>query len=244
MISWIHESIKAVLFFLKFALFIVASYLLLLSLLWLLKQPVFIGLRQGSAVAFEVLAQMETAVKILGGLILSTSLLRFLDRYFLRGWIIRRLSLISGTSFSVLRLFTFPFIHKDNAHLAGNLPLLLLFAAFAVFLLPSITLIIVILMIFLVQGVGVWVFGGKNVPHGGASGLVLGLFSFDVSHGLFAGSWITAVALIMLLLFGRRMFKILANRNPDISVAGHVWGFLGGIFAAILISPFGFLAAY
>ncbi len=244
MISWIHESIKAIWFFLKFALLIVASYLLLLSLLWLLKQPVFVGLRQGSAVAFELLAQMETAVKMLGGLILSTALLRFLDRYFLRGWVIRRLSLISGTSFSILRLFTFPFIHKDNAHLAENIPLLLLFAAVAVFLLPLLTLLVVILVMFLIQGAGVWIFGGKNSAHGGMSGLVLGFFSFDVSHGLFAGSWMTAVALVMLLLFGRRMFKVLTNRSPDISVAGHVWGFLGGIFAAILISPFGFLAIF
>ncbi|VAW31075.1 hypothetical protein MNBD_CHLOROFLEXI01-3851, partial [hydrothermal vent metagenome] len=110
--------------------------------------------------------------------------------------------------------------------------------------LPSITLIIVILMMFFVQGIGVWIFGGKNVPHGGTSGLLLGFFSFDVSHGLFAGSWMTAVALIMLIIFGRRMFKILTNRSSDISVATHVWGFLGGIFAAILISPFGFFAAY
>ncbi len=244
MIGWMRDTVSVIWTFLKFTLFIVASYLLLLALLWLLQLPFFVGLQQGSAVAFELLAQLETAVKLVGGLTLSTLIFRFLDRYFLRGRLIKSLSLVSGGSFSIIKLFTFPFIHKDTAHLAGNIPWILLFAVVAVFLLPSLTLILVIVMMFLIQGIGVWLFGGKNIPHVGLSGLVLGFFSFDVSRGLFAGGWMTAVAILMLLFFGLHMFRNLTNRSPGISVAGHLWGFLSGIFAAYAISPFGFLASF
>jgi peptidoglycan biosynthesis protein MviN/MurJ (putative lipid II flippase) len=77
--------------------------------------------------------------------------------------------------------------------------------------------------------------------------LVLAFYGFDVAHGLFTGGWVTVLALALLFFFGRRMFRTLLRRGKtvegaQISTAGHLWGFLSGIFAAYLISPFGPLA--
>ena len=241
MIRWVRDTSKAIWLFFKFAAIIVVGYLLLIALLSLLRHPTLTSMTQSTASAADFWGRVETAVKVIGVLFLSTTVLHFLDRYLLGGRLIARWSLASGASFSFIRMFTFPFIHKDNTHLVGNVPFLLLFASLAVILLPSAALFSVILVMFLIQGLGVWLFGGKNTAHIGMSGLVLGFFSFDVLYGFFSGGWMMVVALVILLLWGRRMLKSLFNRQPGISVAGHVWGFLSGVFAAYMLSPFGFL---
>ncbi len=246
MIRRVQNTVKAIWFFFKFAFIISAGYALLLGLLWLLRHPTITELMQGSAAAFAFLGRAETAVKAMGGLFLVMWGLRFLDQFFLRGRLAARLSLISRGSFPLLSLFTFPLVHGSYAHLLGNTPLLLLFGGLAILILPNLILLLEVgLFIFLIQGVGLWLFGnGRTV---GASGLVLAFYGFDVAHGLFAGGWITAVAVLLLLLFGRSMFRSLKSRGKTaegapIAVAAHIWGFLSGIFAAYLISPFGPLA--
>lgn len=204
--------------------------------------------QQASAQAAQFWDSSETAVQVVGGLFLVTWGLRFLDQFFLRGRLTNGMSLVSRGSFSVLSFFTFPFVHGSYSHLLGNTPLLLLFGGITILLLPTLTILTeVLLLIFLIQGVGVWLFGGRNGRTVGASGLVLAFYSFNVAHGLFAGGWVTAVALALLLVFGRRMLRTLLSRGktPEgapIARAAHVWGFLSGIFTAYLISPFGPLA--
>lgn len=247
MINWVRDTVKLIWFFLWFAFVILLGYLLLLGFLWLFRHPAFVQLKAGSTVAFDLLGRLETAVKAMGGLFLVTWVLGFLDRFLLRGRLISGLGLVSGGSLPLLSIFTFPFIHGSYRHLRGNTPLLLLFGAVAILLLPSSLLLLVGFFIFLIQGIGVWLFGARNAPTVGASGLVLGFYSFDVAHGLFAGGWMTAVAVGLLLFFGRRMFKTLISRGKtaegaNISMTAHLWGFLSGIFAAYMISPFGFVA--
>jgi membrane associated rhomboid family serine protease len=244
MFRWISDTAKAIWFFLKFAIIVIVGYLLMMGGLWLLRQPVVQNWAQGSEAAFQFWDSLETAVKVVGGLFLATWGLRFLDQFLFGNLFTNRFGFLTGGSFNLLRLFTFPLVHGNYSHLAGNTRPLLIFAFFAVILLPELGLLLPLaLFMLLVQGIGVWFFGGKGLQLG-ASGLVLGLFSFDVLHGVFAGGWKTAVALALALIFGRSVWYTLTSRGtlPNgarISVAGHLWGFLSGIFAAYLISPFG-----
>lgn len=248
MIRWVRDTVKAIWFFFKFATIIVVGYLLLLGLLWLLRHPTVTSMTQSSASAADFWGRVETAVKAVGGVFLLTWGLRFLDQFFLRGRLASGLGLASRGSFSLLSVFTFPFVHGSYGHLLGNTPLLLLFGGLVFLLLPTVTLLVeVLLFIFLIQGVGVWLFGARNGRTVGASGLVLAFYGFDVAHGLFAGGWVMVIALALLFFFGRRMFRNLISRGKTIegapiATAAHWWGFLSGIFAAYLISPFGPLA--
>ncbi|MAU00423.1 MAG: hypothetical protein CL608_25045 [Anaerolineaceae bacterium] len=248
MFRWVRNIVQTIWFFFKFVTILAVGYLLLMGLLWLLHHPALASMTQSSASAADFWGRMETAVKAMGGVFLLTWGLRFLDQFFLRGRLTSGLSLVSRGSFSLISLFTFPFVHGSYGHLLGNTPLLLLFGGLAILFLPTVTLLVeVLLFIFLVQGVGVWLFGARNGRTVGASGLVLAFYGFDVAHGLFAGGWVTVLALALLLFFGRRMFRTLLSRGKtaegaQISTAGHLWGFLSGIFAAYLISPFGPLA--
>jgi membrane associated rhomboid family serine protease len=245
MIRWVRDTVKAIWFFFKFVTILAVGYLLLLGLLWLLRHPTLAGMTQSSAVAADFWGRVETAVKAMGGVFLVTWSLHLLDQFFLRGRLAAGFGLVSRGSFSLLSIFTFPFVHGSYLHLLGNTPLLLLFGGLAILVLPTITILVeVLLFIFLIQGVGVWLFGARNGRTIGASGLVLAFYGFDVAHGLFAGGWVTVIALALLFLFGRRMFRVLLSRGKtvegaQISMAAHLWGFLSGVFAAYLISPFG-----
>lgn len=244
MFRWISDTVKAIWFFIKFAIILAIGYLLMMGALWLVRHPIVQNWRQASAQSAQFWESSETAVLVVGGLFLLTWGLRFLDQFLFRDAFTNRLGFLTGSSFNLLRLFTYPLVHGDYSHLKDNTKPLLVLAFFAVILLPDLALLVPLLLFMLfVQGLGVWFFGGKGLQVG-ASGLALGLFSFDVLHGLFAGYWKTVVAIALFVLFRRLVWKTLISRGklPNgarISVAGHLWGFLSGIAAAYLISPFG-----
>lgn len=249
MFNRLRKTLNTIWFFFTFGTTIVVGYLLYMGFLWLMGQPGFQALTQDSTSAADFVARLVTAVKIIAGLFFTTWGLRFLDQFFLGDGLTGRLGFLKGGAFNPIRLFTYPFVHGDFDHLTGNTWPLLIFAGVAVLILPTISILLpVAFFLFLVQGIGVWLFGAKGLQLG-ASGLVLGLFSFDVSHGLFAGSWKTAVAILLFILFRKRIYYTLISRGKlpngaQISVAGHLWGFISGIFAAYLISPFSPLSLY
>ncbi len=245
MIRWVQDTVKAIWFFIKFAAIIVVGYLLLLGLLWFLRHPAVTGLTEGSPAGVDFWMRLVTAVKIMGSLFLITWGLHFVDRYLLRGWLVRRGQIFSRGSFPLLTIFTFPFFHGHYAHLSGTTPLTILFAGLAIMFIPSLTLLVQVgLIMFLVQGLGVWIFGPKGKSHVGTSGLMLGLFSFDVLFGILELGWQTAVALLLVFFFGKKMFRTLVDRGPKTSVAAHTWGFFSGLVIAYLVSPFGPLSIY
>ncbi|MCP4418121.1 MAG: rhomboid family intramembrane serine protease [Chloroflexi bacterium] len=219
---------------------IIVGYLLMMGAIWVLRHPNVTGLMQRSATIFDFLSRLETAVKIMGGFFLITWLLHFFDRYFLGQGLLKRGKIFSRGFFPIFTMFTFPFFHGNYSHLQSTTPLTILFAGLAVMFIPSLTLAIQVgIIMFLVQGVGVWIFGKKGTPHVGSSGLMLGLFSFDVLFGILELGWQTAVVFLLLLFFGKRMYRTLIDRSPKTSAITHMWGFFSGIVIAYFVSPFG-----
>lgn len=240
MFRWISDTAKIVWFALKFAATIVVGFLVVIAAVWALQQPVVTELKRSSLLVWDILARVETAVKIAGGLFVITWVLGFLDQFVFRGSLKKRLGFVSRGPFSFIGLVSSHFVHKDKTHLQNNTNTLLLFAAIAILIVPSFGLILpLFLWMLVVQGIGVWIFGGKNRNHIGASGLVMGFYSFDVFHGILALGWETAVALLLLYFYGKIIYVNLRYTPPTTSGAGHLWGFISGIVAAYLISPFG-----
>ena len=89
------------------------------------------------------------------------------------------------------------------------------------------------LIIIVVAGGGTWLLG-SNAYHIGASGLVLGYWSFLIADGFFRRS-IKAVLLasITLVMYGGFIF-IMLDFRAHISWAGHFSGILAGILVAKL----------
>lgn len=127
-----------------------------------------------------------------------------------------------------------PLLHAGFGHLLANtLPLLVL--GFFIIVRSRQDFVSVTLMAVLVSGLGVWLFGGGNTVHLGASGVVFGYLGYLLARGWFERS---ATALLLgvaaLVLYGGALGGVLP-RADGISWLAHLFGFIGGAAAAWLL---------
>jgi len=142
---------------------------------------------------------------------------------------------IEPRSFLGLRgIILSPFLHGNFNHLMGNtLPLVVL--GFVVMIRRKRDLLYVSVISQLVGGAGVWIIGGTNSLHFGASILVFGYIGYLASRGVFERKlWPILGSLVVLFLYGSLLWGMLPG-NPGISWEGHLFGFIGGILSAFLI---------
>jgi membrane associated rhomboid family serine protease len=84
----------------------------------------------------------------------------------------------------------------------------------------------------LVGGLGVWLFGGPNTLHIGASGVVFGFLGYLLLRGYFERSFTSILlAVVVGVLYGGALWGVLPS-EPGISWQGHLFGFIGGGGAA------------
>jgi membrane associated rhomboid family serine protease len=126
-----------------------------------------------------------------------------------------------------------PFLHHGFDHLYSNsVPLVLL----GTFVLATGTrrFIYSTLLIMLVSGLGVWFTGSSGSVVVGASGVIFGFLGLLVTRGIVERSWWNfAVVLLVGLLYGWQLIGILPTHEL-VSWQGHLFGFVGGVVAAIL----------
>lgn len=126
-----------------------------------------------------------------------------------------------------------PFLHANFAHLyANSIPLILLgtfvLAAGMKRFLWSTGLIM------LAAGLGVWIVGAAGSVHVGASGVIFGFLGLLLTRGIVERSWWNiAVALLIGMLYWWQLFGMLPGQER-VSWEGHLFGFIGGVIAAIL----------
>jgi membrane associated rhomboid family serine protease len=136
-----------------------------------------------------------------------------------------------------------PFLHSvrfkdgqpDNSHIISNT---VFFAILGLFIaVQGLRLFYAVSVISaLFSGLGTWLFGRENTYHIGASGVIYGYIGFLLVYGLVSRNILAmALGIITFLLYGRYIIGILPTR-PNISWEGHLFGFIGGVFAAYLIS--------
>ncbi len=160
------------------------------------------------------------------------------------------------TGAGLFGIFTSPFLHGNMSHFYNN-------AAALIILLPTIALFngkrakIEMLVIIVVGGLGVWLVGGSNTNHIGASGLVYGLITLlflggiikrDLKSILASIAVFFAYSFILIGIFpstlnkawfvleqiGGNFFKGLSPGQSGISWEGHLFGAVGGILAAFM----------
>jgi membrane associated rhomboid family serine protease len=127
-----------------------------------------------------------------------------------------------------------PFLHASFEHVTANSVPLILLGTFVLaaglrrFLLST-------LLIMLVSGLGVWFFGNPRTVVVGASGVIFGYFGLLLVRGIVERSWWNiAVALLIGLLYGWQLVGVLPSAGSNISWQGHLFGFIGGMIAAVV----------
>ena len=127
-----------------------------------------------------------------------------------------------------------PLLHFGFAHLLGNtLPVLVLgFLTLATGIARG---LLATAIIWIVGGLGVWVFAQPGSIHEGASVLVLGWIVFLVVRGfLNRRSTEILIGVAVFLLYSSVLLGVLPGQ-PGVSWQGHLFGAVGGFLAARLL---------
>ena len=140
-------------------------------------------------------------------------------------------------SFIGLRGILFaPFLHGSFYHvLANTAPFIVL--GWLVMLRNIKDFYFVSAISALVGGLGTWLIGRPCSVHIGASGVIFGYFGYLLFRGYFERSFVAiAISLAIAITYGSLLWGVLPTRSY-ISWEGHLFGFIGGIIAAKLLSP-------
>ncbi|MCG7633925.1 MULTISPECIES: rhomboid family intramembrane serine protease [Gordonia] len=122
-----------------------------------------------------------------------------------------------------------PFLHGDWQHLFANL---MPGAVLCFLVLMTQRFLIVTGIIWVVSGVGVWLFAAPYSVTVGASGIVFGWLTFLIVRGLFNRDlWQILGGLVLFLVYGSILWGVLPS-DPLISWQAHLFGAIAGVFAA------------
>lgn len=176
-------------------------------------------------------SQVETQVKIIGGFIVLIWRLEVIDQLLLRHRL-DRLGIVPRTQLGIRGILFAPLLHGTWNHLMANtLPFAVLGWLTLLQGVPEFT--IVTAVVWVVSGLGVWLFAAPHTLHVGASGVIFGYFGFLLSRSYFEQDLRSAaVSVVVALLYGPLIWGILPSRRRGISWQGHLFGFVGGILIA------------
>ncbi|MFL1592935.1 rhomboid family intramembrane serine protease [Rhodococcus ruber] len=128
-----------------------------------------------------------------------------------------------------------PVLHADWAHLSANtIPLFVL--GFLVLVSGIGRGLAATAIIWIVGGLGTWLTAGAGFVHIGASILVFGWLTYLITRGIFTRQANQIViGVIVLFVYGSILWGVLPS-DPRVSWQGHLFGAVGGVLAAWLLS--------
>ena len=139
------------------------------------------------------------------------------------------------TTLGLVGIVFAPLLHANFVHLAANsVP----FAVLALIILardPD-EFWLVTLIVWLVSGLGVWIFAPANTIHIGASGVIFGYLGFLLFRGFFDRKLVSVVLAVFVgVLYGWVLLGVLPFQ-AGVSWQGHLFGLIGGAIAAKVAS--------
>ncbi|BAQ64775.1 rhomboid family intramembrane serine protease [Geminocystis sp. NIES-3709] len=178
--------------------------------------------------------ELKNQFSIIGTFIAILWIVEIVDQYFFNARL-DYFGIIPRTVVGLRGIILAPFLHADFTHLIANtLPFAVL--GWLVMLQNTKDFYTVTLYSIVVSGLGVWLFANPNSITVGASGVIFGYLGFLLLRGYFQKNTPSiALSLIVVFLYGGMIWGVLPS-NPHVSWLGHLFGFIGGIFAAKEIS--------
>jgi membrane associated rhomboid family serine protease len=184
--------------------------------------------------------ELKNQAQILGTLVAIFWIVTFANEIFLKSQInplgINVLGIFPHRLVGLRGILFAPFLHGSFYHVAANtVPFIVL--GWLVMLRNISDFYFVSVISALVGGLGTWLVGNPNSVHIGASGVIFGYFGYLLFRGYFERSFVAiAISLIIAITYGSLIWGVLPTRSY-ISWEGHLFGFIGGIIAAKLLSP-------
>ena len=189
------------------------------------------------ALFHDALALQSTAL-ILRDSVLAAWLVSLLNILFFRNGLGHLLGMRPRQLVGLPGIVCSPFLHRDIGHLIANtVPFAVLgwlillqdkFQGNGNFYTVTVT-------ILLISGLGTWLFG-RDAVHLGASGLVFGYIGFLLLSAYATGPRLLTigVAVLVFWIYGSQLWGLLPSADEKrVSWEGHLFGFVGGIVAAM-----------
>ncbi|HVT31625.1 MAG TPA: rhomboid family intramembrane serine protease [Rhodanobacteraceae bacterium] len=149
------------------------------------------------------------------------------------GWSLGDLGISPRQPGGLLGILTAPLAHASFEHLMSNTLPLALLATLTLYCYP-LAARRAIPMIWLLSGLGVWLFARPSV-HVGASGIANGLMLFLFVMGLLRRDRLAVVtSLVVFFLYGSMLLGVLP-REAHVSFEYHLAGAVTGVLAALLL---------
>jgi membrane associated rhomboid family serine protease len=154
----------------------------------------------------------------------------------LLGGSLLRLGVIPRTTVGLRGILFAPFLHASLNHIVANtIPFVAL--GWMVMLRDERHFIPVTLAGMVGSGLMAWLLGAPGTVHIGASGVIFGYLGFLMLTGWYTRSFVSILlSVVVTLVWGSLVFGMMPGA-PGISWQAHVGGFLGGAFAARVVSP-------
>ena len=180
----------------------------------------------------EIVGEIKSQITILLALVGIMWGVEILDTYVFRHGL-DLLGILPREAIGLRGIVFAPFLHANFPHLIANtVPFIVLGWLIMAQNVADFAIVSVICM--LVGGLGTWLFGHRGL-HIGASGVIFGYLGFLLTRFYFDRSLMSGlVALFVGTTYGSVVWGIFPS-VPGISWEGHLFGFLGGIFAARFI---------
>jgi membrane associated rhomboid family serine protease len=178
--------------------------------------------------------ELRTQVKIIGLFLFIFWVVEIINQAVFANTL-NSLGIIPRSIVGIRGIFFAPFLHVDIPHLIANtFPFAIL--GWFVMLQNTKDFYTVSIISILFSGIGVWLFAQPNSITMGASGVIFGYLGFLLARGYFQKNVPSiALSLTVIFLYGGMIWGVLPT-TPEVSWLGHLFGFLGGIFAAKLIA--------
>ncbi|MCC6129016.1 MAG: rhomboid family intramembrane serine protease [Acidobacteria bacterium] len=126
-----------------------------------------------------------------------------------------------------------PFLHGGFYHLIANTMPFLILGTLIHWRRPK-DYVPVTVLSALIGGLGAWLLGAPGSVHVGVSGVIFGYFGFLVARAYFERSFASILlAVLVIFLYGGIIWGVRPFQT-GISWQGHLFGLLGGVFAASL----------
>lgn len=134
----------------------------------------------------------------------------------------------------IFGIVTMPFLHGSWQHIMSNtVPLLVLLTLLAGSRANSRNIVIIIVLL---GGALLWLFGRGSSLHIGASGLVFGLAVFLIVSGLLERRIVPLlIAISVTFMYGSSLLSGILPWQPGVSWDGHLFGGVAGAVAAVVL---------
>jgi len=141
---------------------------------------------------------------------------------------LRRLGVFPGHVEGLPGILTSPLIHGGWEHLLANTASFALLGPTLFYFYPRIALRSFI-WLYLLSGLGVWIFAQPNSFHIGASGVIYGMVSVVFWSGVFRRNVKSVVLALIILVLYAGLFEGIVPGKEGISWESHLLGALAGI---------------